>query len=223
MNSNLRKAIAIALCATTLSMTIPAGVIYAAEPVEETTVGTGVANILAGDTEPVVSKIPQGNAYVPQGTVLVVELTDEVTSKKAKEGDSMPLVLVDNLIINDVIVVPAGSTVEAVVTKARKAGGLGRSGKLEFQVNAVKSVNGVRIPLVASASKHTGSDGGAAAVFAAVSIVGGLFMKGKNVHYSKGDRFDATVAEDTDLKVKISDLATAMDLNKPHGVAITLK
>ena len=39
---------------------------------------------------------------------------------------------VDNIIINDVVVIPAGTEVHAFVVGARKNGLFGRSGKLEF-------------------------------------------------------------------------------------------
>lgn len=170
-----------------------------------------------------VSTIPKGNAYIPKGTVLQVELTKELSSKKSKVGDAVPLRLVENLIVNDVIIAPAGSKVEGVVTKARKAGGLGRGGKLEFMIVSVKSINGVKIPLQYTEGKHGANDGGAVAVVAFVSIVGGIFMKGKNVVYNKGLKFDAQVTADTDLKVPLENLQEAMVASKPHGVSITIR
>ena len=170
-----------------------------------------------------VSTIPEGNAYIPKGTILQVELTKELSSKKAKVGDAVPLRLVENLIVNDVIVVPAGSEVKGVVTKARKAGGLGRGGKLEFTIVSVKTINGVEIPLQYTKGEHGAGDGGAVAVVAFVSIVGGIFMKGKNVVYNEGLKFDAQVTADTDLKVPLENLQETMDMNKPHGVSIHIQ
>ena len=169
-----------------------------------------------------VTKIPEGNAYIPKGVILKVELTKELSSKKSKVGDSVPLKLVENLIVNGVIVAPAGSDVKGVVTKARKAGGLGRGGKLEFTIVSVKAINGVEIPLQYSKYQHGAGDGGAVAVVAFVSIVGGIFMKGKNVVFNEGLQFDAEVTADTDLKVPLDELAEAMDASKPHGVSITI-
>lgn len=170
-----------------------------------------------------VTKIPVGNAYIPAGTELTIELTSTVSSKTLKKGDPLPLKTLDNIIINDVIVIPAGTPVEGVVTKATKSGMFGRSGKLEFTITSVKTINNVQIPLEYTAFKKAGHDGGAIAVAAVVSFVGGMFMKGKNVEFPAGSHFQAKVVSDTDLLVKLSDLAVAMDPNKPHGVAIMLK
>jgi len=170
-----------------------------------------------------ISTIPEGNAYIPKGTVLQVELTKELSSKKSHVGDAVPLRLVENLIVNGVVVAPAGSEVKGVVTKARKAGGLGRGGKLEFQIVSVKAINGVEIPLQYTKGEHGAGDGGAVAVVAFVSIVGGIFMKGKNVVYNEGLKFDAQVTANTDLKVPLDGLKEAMDAGKPHGVSITIR
>lgn len=157
-----------------------------------------------------VTKIPVGNAYIPAGTELTIELTSTVSSKTLKKGDPLPLKTLDNIIINDVIVIPAGTPVEGVVTKATKSGMFGRSGKLEFTITSVKTINNVQIPLEYTAFKKAGHDGGAIAVAAVVSFVGGMFMKGKNVEFPAGSHFQAKVVSDTDLLVKLSDLAVAM-------------
>lgn len=170
-----------------------------------------------------VSTIPKGHAYIPMDTILHVELVEEISSKSIKKGAPVPLRLQENLIVNDVIVVPAGTDVEGVVTQAKKNGMFGRSGKLEFSINSVKTVNGVRIPLEYLTKKEAGSDGGAVAVATAVTLIGGLFMKGKNVSFPAGSVFDARVTSDTDLNVTLEELPEAMDPNKPHGVSITIK
>lgn len=205
----MRKFIAAALCA---------GMIFGQ--------GFYAAPAFATENPPQVMRlapVKKGNAYVPKGTILQIELTKELSSKKAKVGDAVPLRLVQNLIINDVVVIPAGSEVKGVVTKARKAGGLGRGGKLEFTIVSVKTINGVEIPLQYTKGEHGADDGGAVAVVAFVSIVGGIFMKGKNVVYNEGLRFDATVTADTDLNVPLRELKDAMDTSKPHGVSITIQ
>ena len=135
--------------------------------------------------------IPQGHAYLPKGVVLTVELMTEASSAKLHEGDHLPVRLAQNLILNDVVIVPAGSRVDTVVTKVSKASGFGHSGKL--------------------------------AVFTAVSILGGAFMKGKNVVIPARTQFKAEVEENTDLGVTWDELADAMDPEKPHGVEITVE
>ena len=97
------------------------------------------------------------------------------------------------------------------------------SGKLEFTINDVKTLNNIRVPLQYTGKKKAGNDGGAVAVAAAVTLVGGLFMKGKNVDFPAGTQFEAVVASDTDLQTPLTDLKTAMEEAMPNSVVITLK
>ena len=161
----------------------------------------------------------------------LMEWMDEVAGIAAlrHSGRQVTTVAVDNLkfkkgaLINDVVVIPRGSRVHAKVTKATGSGLFGRAGKLEFMIESVESVNGVKIPLEYTSLREAGSDDGAIAVVAAVSVIGGLFMKGKNVSFPAGSKFAAKVKIDTDLNVTLDNLAEEMNPNKPHGVSITLK
>ncbi len=121
------------------------------------------------------------------------------------------------------MVIPAGTKVNGVITVARKNGMFGRSGKLEFTINEVKTLNNVRVPLQYTGKKKAGDDGGAVAVAAVVTVVGGLFMKGKNVDFPAGTQFEATVPSDTDLNVTLKDLKDSMDAAQPNSVIIKLK
>lgn len=170
-----------------------------------------------------VSSIPKGNAYIPKLTEMEVELIDGLSSKTSREGDTIRFKTIENLIINDVVVIPAETEVLGVVDKSRKAGGLGRGGRLEFSITSVKTLNGIEVPLEYTEKNHGAGDAGGVAVFAAVSIIGGIFMKGKNVVYNKGQRFTARVTADTDLQTKLEDLAVAMSSAVPHGKKIILQ
>lgn len=169
-----------------------------------------------------VSSIPAGNAYIPKGTIIDVELLEELSSKKNHVDDDVKLKTLDNIIINDVIVVQAGALVEGKVTKCTSSGLFGRAGKLEFTINSVRSINGVDIPLQYTDFKEAGSDDGAVAVAAVVTLIGGLFMKGKNVSFPAGTKMSTKVVADTDLNVRLDNLAEMMNPAKPHGVVIQI-
>ena len=78
------------------------------------------APAFAEDGEMVVSKVLSGHAYVPEGTDIEVEFNQTISSKEVQEGDRISMKLVSNLIINDVIVAPAGTKIVAKITKATK-------------------------------------------------------------------------------------------------------
>ena len=206
-----KKTMALGLSAAILSTAVPA---FAAEPVQRT-YETGTWETFKPSLDggkPVISKIPKDHAYIPKDTVLSVILTSELTSKRARKGDMVPLKLAENLIVNGVVVVPAGAKVFAKVTRVTRSGMFGRAGKLEFTVDSVKAVNGVEIPLEYTAERKRHNDGGAVAL-----------MRGANVSFPEGSVFEAKVAADTDLNVTIDELPEAMNPEKPHGVAITIQ
>ncbi len=226
MKKHLVKSMAVAICVSLLCPSVFTPTVYAAQEAQQESVETEqkpfVPSILR-EQEQVVTKIPEGHAYIPKDTILNMELETEITSKKAKVGDDVPLVTTENIIVNDVVVIPKGSRVNAKVTKATGAGLFGRAGKLEFMIESVETINGVKIPLEYTTIREAGSDDGAVAVVAAVSIIGGLFMKGKNVNFPAGSKFAAKVVVDTDLNVPLDRLAEELSPDKPHGVSITLK
>lgn len=169
-----------------------------------------------------VSTVKRGNAFIPRGTVLEIEISRTFSSKNFKEGDAVPLRLAENLIVNDVVVAPRFSRVKGIVTRARKAGGFGRSGRLEFKIISFRTLNGIEIPLEFSLEEKGRADKGAVPVAVFVSLVGGAFMKGQNVTIQQGTRFEAEVPSDTDLEVSLDDLKHVMESNAKQGVKVTI-
>lgn len=197
------------------------------ESVVKTELPSGVNRIQllkSGETTGTVktSSVVAGHAYIPKDTNINLELIDPISSKKSKEGNTFRLKTIENLLINDVVVIPANQEVLGTITKARKNGMLGRKGRLEFKIDSIKTINGVDVPLTAEVKGKGHSDNGAVAVAAAVSLVGGLFMKGTNIYYEPGQKFVAVVSTDTDLNTTVDDLPNAMNPSKPTGQNIVL-
>ena len=197
------------------------------ESVVKTELPSGVNRIQllkSGETTAAVktSSVATGHAYIPKDTNINLELIDPISSKKSKEGNTFRLKTIENLLINDVVVIPANQEVLGTITKARKNGMLGRKGRLEFKIDSIKTINGVNVPLTAEVKGKGHSDNGAVAVAAAVSLVGGLFMKGTNIYYEPGQKFVALVSTDTDLNTTVEDLPNAMNPSKPTGQNIVL-
>lgn len=197
------------------------------ESVVKTELPSGVNRIQllkSGETTATVktSSVVAGHAYIPKDTNINLELIDPISSKKSKEGNTFRLKTIENLLINDVVVIPANQEVLGTITKARKNGMLGRKGRLEFKIDSIKTINGVNVPLTAEVKGKGHSDNGAVAVAAAVSLVGGLFMKGTNIYYEPGQKFVAVVSTDTDLNASVEDLPNAMNPSKPTGQNIVL-
>lgn len=188
---------------------------------KETTIKDKVSSILQSYDEQVSTR-KQKDVYIPKGTKIPLQLTRDISSKTLKDKQQFTLKTTENLIVNDVVVIPKGTECQAYVVKARKNGAFGRKGVLDFNIPSVKTVNGVDVPLDGYITGSGHSDGGAVAVAAAVSLLGGFFMKGTNISYPEGQIFITTVSADTDLGATNENLAEVMDLSKPHGTSITV-
>lgn len=167
-------------------------------------------------------KIPEGNLYIPKNTSFEVALGRDISSKNSKKGESVDLIMVENLIINDVVVIPKGTIGTAEITNARKNGFFGRSGKLELSPKSITTLNGIVVPLTNTLESKGKSDGGAIVVGAAVSLVGGFFMKGTNIYHPAGTKIIVTVPDHIDLKVTNENIQEEMNSPKPQGKEITI-
>lgn len=236
MNKLLRNVMAVSLSLSVLTSTImPLPLAYADAQLKEitqkenTSTGTEAPKTFKERLEASkaakqeVTNMPKNEAYIPGGTMLNLELIDGLSSKTNRLGDVVKFKMMDNLLINDVTVIPAGSTVYGKITELTGSGLFGRAGKLAFSIDYVKTINNITVPLQYAGKIEAGSDGGAVAVATVVSLVGGLFMKGKNVTVAAGTKIGAKVKNDTDLQTTLDKLAETMNPAKPHGVSITIK
>ncbi|WP_293728919.1 hypothetical protein [uncultured Phascolarctobacterium sp.] len=167
-----------------------------------------------------ISNVLPGHIYIPKKTLLNVELVEAANSKTHKKNQQVEFRTTENLIINGVVVIPKGTVGMGYVYEVQKAGGFGRKGVLRIAGREIKTLNNVSVPLRKGLEGKGKTDGGAVAVAAAVSLVGGLFMKGSNINYPAGTDFQVEVRENVDLGVTQAELADAMNPNVPHGQVI---
>ena len=118
-----------------------------------------------------------------------------------------------------------GITVAALVQELKNTLTDGRINKIaqpetDELLLTIKTVNGIKVPLMKGLEGKGKTDGGAVAVAAAVSLLGGIFMKGSGVVYEPGTNFTVEVKNDTDLQCTPENLAKAMDPTIPRGQVI---
>jgi hypothetical protein len=146
---------------------------------------------------------------VPDGTQVEVELNETISSDNLKVGALVDFKVVQPVVVDGVTVVEKGAGAKARITRAKKAGYWGRSGKLEWAMQDVGAADGSRIPLrFASGQKGSGSTGKVATGVAVTAILffpaaplwG--FKKGKNAVIPAGQRYEVAVHGDTNVKGK---------------------
>ena len=168
------------------------------------------------------SSVLPGHIYIPKRTALEVQLMDRMDCKRVQKYQPVDFKTVENLIINGVVVIPAGTIGKGYVYEVQKPGGFGRKGVLRIAAHEIKTINGIKVPLMKGLEGKGKTDGGAVAVAAAVSFLGGFLMKGSGIVYEPGTNFMVEVKADTDLQCTPENLAKVMDTTVPRGQEISV-
>jgi hypothetical protein len=135
------------------------------------------------------------------GTRLKLVTDSTINSKTAQVGDAMKLELAQDVKVGDTVIVPKGTPVEAIITKADRAGHIGTPGDVEFEVRSL-TVNGVQISLkggetLEGANHYTRAKG---FIFIPVVGVAGLAARGDEAEIKPGMTLSAAVTTDTTLQ-----------------------
>ncbi len=140
------------------------------------------------DSKAVIEKL-----IIPAGTLIKVEVLQEVTSKNAKSGDILSFSTVEPVVINNKVYVPKGSPVTGMVKDVDGKRGLGKAGSLNISIDYLTMPDGSKVKLNGSPSvKGKNTLGSAVAV---ALIVNPLFLlhKGKDAKIKKGDIYNVYV------------------------------
>lgn len=186
--------------------------------------------------QPTVVKLnPPFEFGILEDTPVRIKLTRTISSKDAKVGDKVDFEVIEDIRIKDVLVVKQGAMAIATVTKAQPKRRLGRSGKLDINIDYVQLADGGKVPLRATKG---GSGGTRTTAMTGAMVAAGilffpaaplfLFMKGKNITIPQGTEVTAYVAADTPLEMakftnpEASSLAAVSSAseNAPSAVAI---
>jgi hypothetical protein len=139
-----------------------------------------------------------GSVTVPQGTSVIVKLTDTVSSATHKKGDAIALAVVSDVQVGGKNVIATGAPVKGTVESASKRFIAGIGGQIEISVNEVKAVDGTAVPLKFSKETHNGSTL-VAAVVAVICCCCAWLIPGKDVSIEKGTLFDAVTLSSVEV------------------------
>lgn len=96
--------------------------------------------------EPATETRPE-NIVIPQGTLIKVRAADTISSGHAKLNDKVHFNVTEDVVVNGILLVPARTDVEAVVTKVKRARVWDRGGELEVTFSAVKTKDAGSLPV----------------------------------------------------------------------------
>jgi hypothetical protein len=145
-----------------------------------------------------------GRTILEDGTPVRLRLTRTLSSADCKTGDRIDFEVMDPIVLDGAAAIPQGSIAWGTVTEAEHKKTLGRAGKLNIALSAVKMANSARANL--RAVKETQGAGHGAAVTGAVVASAiilwpvaplFLFIKGKDITIPQGTEITAYVDGDT--------------------------
>lgn len=146
---------------------------------------------------------PQHNsAILRTGTDVPLKLSEELTTKgkKLKVGQRFHMEVAENVVVQDQVVIPAGSPAMGEITEVKNKGMWGKSGHLNARIMYV-TVNGRQIRL--SGGFDDKGVTGTAGVVGAIAFVpvAGFFMTGTSAKVPMGTAVKGFVDEDVPLTI----------------------
>ena len=167
----------------------------------------GAVSAVPAQEAVVSSGVPWGNAYIPKGTTMDVELITKVSSGDQDVNSTAYFRLLGSVMVNGVTVLPAGSVGTAVVTSVEQGSFFGKKGKIAIAARYVVALNGAQIPLDFTIKK----EGEIMAKDTPYEILSVYTMgatklwllypalRGGEAEIPVGTRFQVTVPDDADL------------------------
>jgi len=134
-----------------------------------------------------------------EGTPVQLKFRDTVSSGKNQPGDTINLVVLEDILADDgkTVLVKAGSAAWGTVADCKKRGMIGSKGELAISIDGTKAIDGKKIPLRANISREGQSRLGATVALSLIVTPLFLLMKGKDAKMLANVRVSAFVDRDT--------------------------
>ncbi len=131
---------------------------------------------------------------LPSNTEVGIRLNEDVSTKTHQQGDRITFSTTHDILLQDYVVIPAGTRVVGEVTWMTGKGMFGKSGKFEIEVRYI-DLNGRRIPMQGKFRQE--GDGNTVATIGAVVVVpvAGFFVTGKSGAMPRGRELTVYTAE----------------------------
>lgn len=137
---------------------------------------------------------------LPAGTPIVLKNTKTINSSNITNGSNVLFTVVNDVIVDDKIVIKAGSIVNAQVSYAKRKNYAGIAGEITISDFAAKAVDGTYVPLRATLSSKGEEKMGLSIGLGVVLCVLFLFMQGDDAIVPAG----TTKSVYTMMEVKIN-------------------
>jgi hypothetical protein len=100
---------------------------------------------------------PNGRWVVPSGTRIPIQLRQAVSTKNAQPGDPIYAQTTFPVVVDGVIMIPAGTYVKGIVDASRRAGRIKGRAELQFHITTLIYAHGYTVDLAAAIDQVPGS------------------------------------------------------------------
>lgn len=166
---------------------------------------TQAANVAVPAPVVGVAKAAAPTHALASGTEIFVKLNQELSSKRAREGEMFGLSVSHDVMLGQFVVIPKGTPAVGEVTWRTGRAVFGKSGKMDIELRYV-DLNGRRIPINGK-FRQEGEGSTIAAVGAVVLAAPLLFITGKSARIPEGRELKGFTSE-------------AIPVNLPEGATI---
>jgi len=144
---------------------------------------------------------------IPAGTEIRLRMKKDLSSRTATKGDTIPMVVADDLFINgNILAMTRGGIVTAEVKNVRRGGRFGRTGYVNLDVRNIESMDASLLPIKIEDAgskldkRKIGMAAGASTlgylVLGPIGLAGGAFIKGGEVEVPAGTEISVVTTED---------------------------
>jgi hypothetical protein len=167
---------------------------------QQATPATPAPSTSAPETSQTAPATPAESAKVTlkEGTEVNLKLAQTLSSKTAVVGDTVEMILDQDLIVDTALVAKKGSRAVATVSNAKKAGMAGRGGELSLRLEYLKAGD-TRVKLRGAQGKNGDNKTGATVGLVLAFGVLGFMKHGKQAEAKEGTPVKAYVDEDVQL------------------------
>ena len=154
------------------------------------------------------NQLPIEQTTVAANTLVKIALAEEITTKNVKKGDTVHFTVADDVIVDGRLIFAKGEPGTAVVEKVQQARNFGRNAKLELTDYKVKSMDGTVVDAyVGEEAKNemkqyamaAGASLAGIVLLGPIGIIGGAFVKGKDIDLPAGTEMYVQTSTDESL------------------------
>ncbi len=145
---------------------------------------------------------PAAQVEIKSGTLVNLELINSVDGNYVNAGQLIDFKVLQDVVVEQKTVIPAGSIAKGQVNRVKKSSLLGLPGEMEVIIRSIKAVDGTEVFLTGPGLINEGENRLAISVILTVFCIFGFLIKGGKAEIKGGMQCTAIVAGNTLINVE---------------------